>query len=102
MLQEPARRDRDVATDSSTQRNELTMTTTNNSILAVVSRIFPQGDYGFAVTEDGREVYFHHHVVGGHVFDDLRTGDTVQIELQQLGDDQHAHAVRMVRLSRST
>ena len=76
-------------------------TTTSSPTLAVVSQIFPQGGYGFAVTEDGREIYFHLHAVGGRVFDELRSGDTVQVELQQLGEDQHAHAVKLVRLSKS-
>jgi cold shock CspA family protein len=54
-----------------------------------------------SVVPYGREVYFHHHAVGGRAFTELRAGDTVQIELQQSGEDQHAHAVKLVRLARS-
>ena len=74
---------------------------TDTPVLAVVSQIFPQAGYGFALTEDGREIYFHHHAVGGRTFDKLQTGDTVQVELQQHELDKHAHATRLVRLSRS-
>lgn len=74
---------------------------THDSTVAVVSQIFPQGGYGFATAEDGRRIYFHQHVVGSHTFDELREGETVQLEFEQRGDDEHAHAVKLMRLCRT-
>jgi len=44
---------------------------------AKVRQFYPEEDYGFLETPDGREIYFHRHsVLHGH-FDDLRVGTEV-------------------------
>jgi cold shock CspA family protein/ribosome-associated translation inhibitor RaiA len=42
-----------------------------------VSRLFPAGGYGFLMTPDGREVYFHHNAVLRGDFAHLRVGAEV-------------------------
>ncbi len=42
-----------------------------------VVRLFPQEDYGFLETPDGREVYFHRHSVLHDAFDRLEVGTEV-------------------------
>lgn len=61
--------------------------------LGVITELFPQGGYGFVATEDGREVYFHAHVVSGEAFTALRIGDTVYLDVQETPGDQHPHAI---------
>jgi cold shock CspA family protein len=73
-------------------------TSTHNATVAIVVQVFHQGGYGFAVTDDGREIYFHQHAVGSRLFDELRTGDRVDVEIAPpLGDEQQAHAIKMCR-----
>lgn len=53
---------------------------------AVVYRIFPQEGYGFLMTPDGREVYFHANSVAAPGFYELNEGDEVRYNETQ-GDD---------------
>lgn len=46
-----------------------------------VLRLFPEQDYGFVQTSDGREVYFHRHSVVDGNFDDLEPGSQVRLVL---------------------
>ena len=46
-----------------------------------VLRLFPEQDYGFVQTSDGREVYFHRHSVVDGNFDDLEPGIQVRLVL---------------------
>lgn len=46
-----------------------------------VLRLFPDEDYGFVQTSDGREVYFHRHSVVEGNFDDLEPGSQVRLVL---------------------
>ena len=41
---------------------------------AYVSRLFPEEDYGFLKTPDGREIYFHKNAVLSPRFDRLEVG----------------------------
>jgi ribosomal subunit interface protein len=45
---------------------------------ARVSRLFPEADYGFLETPDGREIYFHRHSVLHPGFDRLAIGTEVR------------------------
>ena len=42
-----------------------------------VSQIYPAEDYGFILTNDGRQLYFHRNSVMSEHFDDLKRGDPV-------------------------
>ncbi len=44
---------------------------------ATVARTFPDQDYGFLITPDGREIYFHRNSVLNMSFDALRVGAAV-------------------------
>lgn len=44
-----------------------------------IGRLFPMQDYGFILTNDGREIYFHRNAVIGAAFDDLEPGRPVEL-----------------------
>jgi len=52
---------------------------------ARVSELFPQEDYGFLETPDGRRLYFHRHSVLGAGFDRLDIGSEVHFA-EEMGD----------------
>jgi ribosomal subunit interface protein len=52
---------------------------------ARVSRLFPEEDYGFLETPDGREIYFHRHSVLHPGFDRLAIGAEVRF-VEELGE----------------
>lgn len=43
----------------------------------VIKRLFPQDSYGFIVTPDAQEIFFHENVLKDVGMDELREGDTV-------------------------
>lgn len=43
----------------------------------VIARLFPEQDYGFIETTEGREIYFHRNSVLGKGFETLTVGDRV-------------------------
>ena len=47
-------------------------------VMAIVRTIFPDQDYGFLVTPEGREIYFHRNAVLNGEFERLRVGDGVR------------------------
>lgn len=47
---------------------------------ALVVRLFPEADYGFLKTPDGREIYFHRHSVLHDDFERLAAGTEVRFE----------------------
>jgi cold shock CspA family protein len=53
---------------------------------AVVTRLFPEEDYGFLRTEDGRDVYFHANAVLRGQFPYLRVGHLVRF-VETAGDE---------------
>lgn len=53
---------------------------------AVIYKIFPQEGYGFLMTSDGREIYFHENSVADPGFYELREGTEVRYH-ETLGDD---------------
>jgi cold shock CspA family protein/ribosome-associated translation inhibitor RaiA len=62
---------------------------------ARITRLFPQENYGFLETLDGREIYFHKNAVIAPAFDRLRVGAEVQFA-EELGEKgPQATSVRM-------
>ena len=53
---------------------------------AVVNKMFSDKGYGFLMTPDGREIYFHENSVSPPGFDKLNNGDTVRF-VEARGDD---------------
>jgi cold shock CspA family protein len=53
--------------------------------VAKVSKIFPEEGYGFLVTSEGREVYFHENAVLDGKFEALEVGTAVTF-VERLGD----------------
>jgi ribosomal subunit interface protein len=52
---------------------------------ARVSKLFPDQDYGFLETSDGREIYFHRHSVLHNGFDQIQLGAHVRF-VEEEGD----------------
>lgn len=67
---------------------------------ATISRLFLQGGYGFATTEDGREIYFHAHAISQGTFAQLKVGDMVELEVDNMPHFAHANAVALLPLHR--
>lgn len=61
-----------------------------------VLRIFPEQDYGFVETSDGREVYFHRNSVVEGSFDDLEPGSEVRLVLAY-GESPHGPQASTVK-----
>jgi ribosomal subunit interface protein len=53
--------------------------------VGTVYRLFPTEGYGFIMTEDGREVYFHANSVLNSRFKKLKVGDEVRF-VEEIGD----------------
>lgn len=49
-------------------------------LMAVVSSLYPEKDYGFLKSQDGEDIYFHRNSVLNHGFDRLQTGTGVAFE----------------------
>jgi cold shock CspA family protein len=61
-----------------------------------VSKLFPEQDYGFFETPDGREIYFHRNAVLAPGFDRLELGAEVQFA-EELGENgPQATSVRVI------
>jgi len=43
-----------------------------------IGRVFPQEDYGFILSPEAGEIYFHRNSVAGGAFDELKVGDEVR------------------------
>lgn len=61
-----------------------------------ISKLFPAEGYGFILTEDGREVYFHKNSVLNESFDRLEVGCEVQYVEEQGEKGPQASTVRLV------
>ncbi len=48
------------------------------SIRGYITRIFPEENYGFILSADGLDVYFHKNAVKNEKFEHLKTGDCVE------------------------
>lgn len=63
-----------------------TRVTQEDSPYAVVNKMFLDKGYGFLMTPDEREIYFHENSVSAPGFDKLNIGDTVRF-VEARGDD---------------
>jgi cold shock CspA family protein/ribosome-associated translation inhibitor RaiA len=63
---------------------------------ASVSKLFPDRGYGFLLTGDGREVYFHRNSVLGPGFDQLKVGLRVRFAEERGADGPQASSVTPV------
>lgn len=61
-----------------------------------ISKLFPVEGYGFILTEDGREVYFHKNSVVNESFDRLEVGCQVQYVEEQGEKGPQASTVRLI------
>jgi ribosomal subunit interface protein len=62
--------------------------------LGIVDRVFREDGYGFVLTDDGEQVYFHRNAVkGGLAFDDLAEGDRVALNVEAGDDGPQANAI---------
>jgi cold shock CspA family protein len=66
---------------------------------AKVSRIFPEGGYGYLETADGREIYFHANSVLGSPFKKLKTGTRAQFVEETGLKGPQASTVRIIKKS---
>ena len=67
---------------------------------ARVTKLFPDADYGYLETHDGREIYFHRNaVLDGH-FDHLRLGSEVHFAEEAGEQGPQASTVRLVHTGR--
>lgn len=64
--------------------------------VALVTRLFPEQDYGFLQTIDGRDIYFHRHAVSNGDFDRLELGTGVHFVEEQGDEGPQATTVRIV------
>lgn len=62
---------------------------------AHIKQLFPEEEYGFIETIDGREVYFHGNSVIGENFDHLKVGDEVTFVEEAGEKGPQASTVRM-------
>jgi cold shock CspA family protein len=63
---------------------------------ALVVRLFPEQDYGFLKTPDGREIYFHRHSVLHGDFERLAVGTEVRFEEAEGDEGPQASTVQIV------
>lgn len=78
------------------QNNQVKVHPQQNAV-AVITKLFPDQDYGFIRTLDtGKEIYFHRHSVANNNFDKLEIGTGVQFTetLGQMGPQ--ATTIRLV------
>jgi cold shock CspA family protein len=61
-----------------------------------VAKLFPFDGYGFIMTNDGREIYFHRNSVIDGSFDDLRPGADVDYSEEEGREGPQATVVRIV------
>jgi cold shock CspA family protein/ribosome-associated translation inhibitor RaiA len=66
------------------------------SILAKVTKLFPETGYGFLETPDGKEIYFHHNSVLDGRFEHLRIGSDVHFVEEPGEHGPQASTVKLV------
>jgi len=67
---------------------------------ARVARLFREQGYGFIVTPDGREIYFHKNSIVDGAFDQLAVGDEVQFVEKQGEKGPQASTIRVLSKKR--
>jgi len=62
--------------------------------LGIVDRVFREDGYGFVLTDDGEQVYFHRNSVkGGFAFEELEEGDRVALNVEAGDEGPQANAI---------
>lgn len=61
-----------------------------------VNQIFPTADYGFLITPDGREIYFHRHSVLDDAFNQLDIGSEVRYTEEEGEEGPQASSIHLV------
>lgn len=63
-----------------------------------IAQLFPEQDYGFIATADGREIYFHRNAVVNGSFEDLEADQTVELVVfsGDSAEGPHASTVRPI------
>lgn len=61
-----------------------------------INQIFPLEDYGFLVTPEGREIYFHRHSVLDEAFDQLNIGSEVRFTEEEGDRGPQASSLHLV------
>jgi ribosomal subunit interface protein len=62
--------------------------------LGIVDRVFREQGYGFVLTDDGEQVYFHRNAVkGGFAFDEIEEGDRVALNVEAGENGPQANAI---------
>ncbi len=64
--------------------------------VAFVTRIFPEANYGFLKTDDGRDIYFHRNSVADDDFDRLSIGTQVRFEESEGDEGPQASTVQII------
>lgn len=64
--------------------------------MAIVEEMFPDEDYGFVRTVDGRRIYFHRNSVLQNDFERLRVGTGVRLAVEMGDDGPQASTVHIV------
>jgi cold shock CspA family protein len=67
-----------------------------DELRALVVRLFPDEDYGFLKTLDGREIYFHRHSVLHDDFERLAVGTEVRFEEHEGDKGPQASSVQII------
>jgi len=64
-----------------------------------IAKLFPERDYGFVETADGRELYFHRNAVLGEEFDKLTLGTEVSFVAEMGEKGSQASTIHVRRLA---
>lgn len=67
-----------------------------------VSQIFPLADYGFLITPDGREIYFHRNSVVDGSFDQMDVGTEVRFAEEEGDKGPQASTVHIIHAEQPT
>ena len=51
--------------------------------IGTIRRVFPEGEYGFIQSADGREIYFHKNCLKNISYNNLRKGDSVEFSAEE-------------------
>jgi cold shock CspA family protein/ribosome-associated translation inhibitor RaiA len=78
------------------QRHEVKPHLADRSI-AIVHRLIAEPGYGFLMTKEGRELYFHKNSLVNLTFESLRLGDSVRFTEEQGEDGPQAATVELVQ-----
>ena len=78
------------------RRQRLDVKTHEGAPHARVSRLYPEEEYGYVETPEGREVYFHKNSVLGDDFEHLEIGDAVTFVEEQGERGPQASSVNLV------